>query len=571
MKKILLLVSKIGNLILSFFNLSMFFAIRMCWSGISKTLGYEKSGSEFILLLPVFIFFILIGLFIANILIYKFKKNNNLLSYIMNVVNVIFLIGITVIILMGADDYMFFAWPYFLQYCLIALGVLVCYFFIFIYPKMELKNNKKFTYISFGLIITLTIGFLVNAKINYITCEPVVYIVEDKYQIVFSSNTQSRAWVEIGDDVYYDNYAGSNRSYTKIHKIEVPIAVLDEYSEYTIHTQKLTYRGPFGGFKGRDIAKTFEFQTIDTSDGLDYYAISDIHMDLESSKKAVDYNSKKELLIIAGDVISMIENERDALYTNKVAHELTKGKIPVIYARGNHEIKGKYSEEFHKYVGADNENFYYTFKFKDVYGIVLDLGEDHDDNYWEYYDTAYFDEYRAKQLQMIENEIQKEEYKNSKYRLVISHIPLPFVNSRYNHKDFKKEVTNLLNKMNINMVISGHQHDLLIFDPGVVTPNENITYNVNYDKKGKTTKEYLLDFNYPSFCVSKRGYTQTDDNDLIKVKSQIGLNVHVDFNNKIQECSFNNSKGELINLVNPFKDINYGNKIVFSLENNKRI
>ena len=59
MKKNLIKVSKIGNLILSFFNLAMFFAIRMCWSGISKTLGYESSRSDFILLLPVFIFFIL--------------------------------------------------------------------------------------------------------------------------------------------------------------------------------------------------------------------------------------------------------------------------------------------------------------------------------------------------------------------------------------------------------------------------------------------------------------------------------------------------------------------------------
>lgn len=571
MKKVLIFISKIGNLVLSFFNLAMFFAIRMCWSGISKTLGYEDSRSDFILLLPVFIFFLLIGLFIVNILIYRFKKNNNLLSYIMNGINILFFIVIMVIIALGAKDYMYFAWPYFIKYCLITLGVLICYFFLFVYPKTNLKNNKKFTYISFGLIITITIGYLVNARVNYITSNPVVYIVEDKYQIVFASNTESRAWVKIGDIEYYDNYAGSNRSYTKVHKIEVPILEMNQYREYTINTQKLTYRGPFGGFKGRLISETYEFQPVDTSDGLDYYAISDIHMDIRSSKLAVEYNKNKELLIIAGDIISMIENEADALYTNKVAHELTKGKIPVIYARGNHEIKGKYSEEFHKYVGAKNEDFYYTFNIDNIYGMVLDLGEDHDDDYWEYYDTAKFDEYRNKQVKMIEKEIEKGEYKKYDYRFVVSHIPIPYINGRHNHVKIKNDLNNLLNQMNINMVISGHQHDLLIFDPNEVTPNENLTYNKNYDGKGKTTKEYLLDFNYPSFVVSKRGYTQIDDNDLTKVKSQIGLNIHVDFNNKIQECTFNNSKGELINLVNPFKDIDYGNKITFSLETNKRI
>lgn len=571
MKRILLLVSKIGNLILSFFNLAMFFAIRMCWSGISKTLGYEQSESNFILLLPVFIFFILIGLFVLNILIYKFKKDNNPLAFIMNGINILFFIGIMVIIALGADDYMYFAWPYFIKYCLIALGVLIGYFFIFIYPKTNLKNNKIFTYISFGLIITITIGYLVNAKVNYIICNPVVYIVEDKYQIVFASNTESRAWVKIGETEYYDNYAGSNRSYTKVHKIEVPITEMNQHKEYTINTQKLTYRGPFGGFKGRLISETFEFQPVDTSDGLDYYAISDIHMDIKSSKLAVDYNTKKELIVIGGDVISMIETEDDALYTNKVAHELTKGRIPVIYARGNHEIKGKYSEEFHKYVGAKNEDFYYTFKFDNVYGMVLDIGEDHDDDYWEYYDTAYFNEYRNEQVKMIQNEIAKGDYKNYDYRLVISHIPLPFINKNHNHEQIKNELNNLLNQMNINMVISGHQHELMVFDPKEVAPNEELTYNINYDCKGEQTKGYLLDFNYPSFTVSKRGYTQTDDNDLIKVKSQIGLNVYVDFNNKIQECTFNNSRGDLVNIVNPFKDINYGTTIKFSLETNTRI
>ena len=55
MKKYLNYLSKGFNLVLSFFNLILFFSIRMCWSGISKTLGYEDSNSVFILWLPVII------------------------------------------------------------------------------------------------------------------------------------------------------------------------------------------------------------------------------------------------------------------------------------------------------------------------------------------------------------------------------------------------------------------------------------------------------------------------------------------------------------------------------------
>lgn len=347
--------------------------------------------------------------------------------------------------------------------------------------------------------------------------------------------------------------------------------LLDEHKEYTIHCQKLTYRGPFGGFKGRDISETYTFRPIDTSDGLNYYAISDVHMGLKCSTNAVDYNKEKELLILAGDVISMVDSYKDAQYANKVAFKMTKGEIPVIYARGNHELKGRYYEELHNFVGAKNEDFFYKFSFGNVYGMVLDVGEDHDDDYWEYYDTAYFNEYRKSQINFVKKELESKEYLKYDYRLIISHIPITYINSRKNHYDFKKEMTSLLNQMDVDMVISGHQHEVLVFEPDAISPYENLTYNVDYNGKGNKTKIQLTDFNFPSFTVSKRGYTQTDDNKLTNKNSQIGLTVKVDFFNNVQTCIFNNSKGEEIDLVNPFKEIKYGNKIVYSLIDNKRV
>ena len=47
MKKFIL-GSKISNLVLSWFNFILFFAMRCCWSGISKTLGYEDNYDDII-------------------------------------------------------------------------------------------------------------------------------------------------------------------------------------------------------------------------------------------------------------------------------------------------------------------------------------------------------------------------------------------------------------------------------------------------------------------------------------------------------------------------------------------
>lgn len=570
MKKYLNYLSKGFNLVLSFFNLILFFSIRMCWSGISKTLGYEDSNSAFILWLPVIIWFILIIIFGLNIFFFLKKRNKNLWSYIMNGVNTLFLIVNIVIVILGAIDYMFFAWPYVFKYIGMALLGIIVIFFIFIYPKTILKDNNLFKYSCIGLVSLISAGVVCNVTFNSIKYKPAVYIVENEYQIVFGSNVEALAWVEVDNKRYYEDYAGYYNSTKKMHKIIVPMDVLDNAKEYTVGTQKLTYRGPFGGFKGREIEETYSFRPVDTSDGLNYYSISDVHMGLECSKEASDYNKDKELLILAGDTISMIDTYRDAAYTNKVAYELTKGEIPVIYARGNHELKGKYMEEFHDYVGANGEDFFYKFSFGNVYGIVLDIGEDHDDDYWEYYDTCDFNEYRNRQLELIRSELESKEYLNYDYRLVVCHIPLSFINARHNHFVFKKDVTTLLNQMDIDMVISGHQHDLLVFEPGLITPFTDLTYNKDFVKSGKTTKAYLTDFNFPSFTVSKRGYTQTDDSSLT-LNSQIGLTIKVDFNNKTQTCIFNNSKGEKVNIVNPYYDVDYKDEIVYSIETNKCI
>ena len=92
MNKILNHISKYFNLIMSFVNLALFFSIRMCWSGISKTLGYEKSESLLILYLPVILCGVFIILFIVNILLFKLKKDKNTWSYIMNTINVVLFI-----------------------------------------------------------------------------------------------------------------------------------------------------------------------------------------------------------------------------------------------------------------------------------------------------------------------------------------------------------------------------------------------------------------------------------------------------------------------------------------------
>ena len=565
MKEKVLKVLKLVCLVIASFNALMFYSMRPCWSGISKALGYEKGYNSFILYLPIIVFIIILLLLITTITLFIKLKKNNLWNYILLPINIIFSIAIILIFKLGAKDYARFIFIKLLNTSLLLIAVSALLFFIFIYPKTKLKDSKIFKLSLLTVIVLSLFTYLFNLNVNYITYEPVVYAVENEYQIVFSSSTNSSGYVVVNNKKYYDLYAGSQKSYEKVHKVSVPIEELDNAKEYSIYSLNYIYRGPFGAIKGNECSKTYKFKPVDTSDGLTYYSFSDIHMDLKGAKNAISMYDDYEFLVLNGDIISDVETYEDANYVNKVAYSLTKGEIPVIYARGNHEIKGKYSEQLYKFVGSKNQKFYYNFYFKDVYGIVLDMGEDHDDDWWEYYGSADFDSYRNEQVEFLKNEIVKNEFASYKYRLAVCHIPLPFINARHNHIESKKALVEQLNKMNIDMMLTGHQHELFIFEPGLIEPEVNLKYNEAYG--GKKYKGYLLDFNFPTLMISKHGYTQVDE--VSKPNHMIGLHISVDFNNLRQTAIYNNVKHEKVSVVNPFYDKSYGDEIIISLVDKK--
>ena len=80
-KTILKRISKIGNLVVAWFNFSMFFAMRPCWSGISKTLGYGNNQTWLLYNLPVLVCGLLLIIAITTTVFYiKSNKNKNLWS-----------------------------------------------------------------------------------------------------------------------------------------------------------------------------------------------------------------------------------------------------------------------------------------------------------------------------------------------------------------------------------------------------------------------------------------------------------------------------------------------------------
>lgn len=535
------------------------FAMRVIWSGISKVVAEfvgADAPSDFMLNLPLYIsifLWVIFALSVANLVYLNRKRWSKItLTALLGV----FSVASAVVVVMGAVDYLYFILPKFFTSLLVSLCI-ASFALLLFSPAKKCKTCAVLRCILIALVVLTAViyGYGIDFGSRF-TYEPVVYAVEDTYQIVFSTNDSAAVWVEIDGERFYDLYAGSMRSKDSVHKVTVPQDKLDAARGYSIHAEKMIYRGPFGGFKGKEISKSYSFRPVDSSDGLVYYTITDVHHAKDGAVPAALSVEGLDFLVILGDSVGMTEYEKDAQYSNLIAHEVTGGEIPVVYARGNHEIKGEYGEELYKYVGSKNEKFYYWFKMSDVFGITLDLGEDHDPGWWEYYETDQFTLYHDEQTEFLQELVDSKAYENYGYTLVACHIPIQFVNSRKDHVSVKAAWTELLNLIEPDLAVYGHQHDLYPFLEGQATMyNEKgrLVYNSQFKgTSGKTYGGYLTDYAFNGFIAGRRGTTQTDDIGSLNRSEHIGLAVRADLDGNTQTCFYVNSRGEKVSVYNPF-------------------
>lgn len=536
------------------------FAMRVIWSGISKVLSEamgEKAPTPFMLNLPLYISILLWVVLVFAVVNLVWLKHKKWPKITLTVFLGVFTMASVIVVIVGAVDYLYFILPKFFLSLLVSICIIVFALLVFFPPIKNSKYCMAFKCALVALVILVSVfggyGVTLGSRFTY---EPVVYAVEDTYQIVFSTNHSATAWVEVDGEKYYDLFAGSMKSADTVHKITVPQEKLDEAKGYSIHAQKMIYRGPFGGFKGAEISKSYDFRPVNSSDGLVYYTVTDAHHARKGAVDAALSVENLDFLIILGDSVGMVEYEKDVQVSNLIAHDVTKGEIPVVYARGNHEIKGEYAEQLHKYVGSKNESFYYWFVLSDVFGITLDLGEDHNDGWWEYYGTDKFTLYHNEQTRFLEELVSTKPYESYSYTLVACHIPIQFVNSRKDHVEVKAIWTELLNQINPDLAVYGHQHDLYPFLEGQETMYDakgKLVYNSQFKgEEGRTYGGYLTDYEFNGFIAGRRGTTQIDKIGALNRKDYVGLAVYVDLTSKTQKCRFVNSKGDVVSVYNPF-------------------
>lgn len=306
--------------------------------------------------------------------------------------------------------------------------------------------------------------------------EPAVFSVGSNYQIIVPVNCETLMWVKIADKLFYDHINGTLRSNTNIHRMIVPQSLLDNEKKYSICYRRVIQRKPYFTETYDVQEKVFDFHPVDDNISKCYF-IADAHNDSVATVAAVNKFEEKygeiDFLVLAGDIPNDSGNVENFNTIYEIAGKVTGGRKPIVYAKGNHDLRGIYAEKMEDYVPNLNGKSYFTFKIGNIWGISLDCGEDKNDDNPEYGNTVCCHQFRLEETEFIKGVIKdaSKEYlaKDVKYKIIISHNPFSEqLQPPFNiESEIYSEWCKLLKEyVKPNIMMCGHFHRLSVNEIG---------------------------------------------------------------------------------------------------------
>ena len=255
---------------------------------------------------------------------------------------------------------------------------------------------------------------------------PIVYAVGRNYQIMVPVTKETLMWAEIGGKCYYDDVNGIMRSNCTTHRMTVPMEAMDAAGEYKICYRIVKERKPYFSEVG-DVCEYHSVFYPVKGETIRFYHIADAHNEVEKPVEAAKAYGKIDFLILNGDLPNHSGEIANFATIHKIAAEITNGEIPVVFARGNHDMRGIYAENIAEHTPTDHGRSYYTFRLGSLWGMVLDCGEDKLDAHAEYAHTICCTDFRQRQTAWMQSVIDRaaEEYiaEGVDKRIVVCHDP----------------------------------------------------------------------------------------------------------------------------------------------------
>ncbi len=301
---------------------------------------------------------------------------------------------------------------------------------------------------------------------------PAVFAVGNSYHIMVPVECESIMWVKVGDENYYDESNGIMRSKTYIHRMIVPKDKLDSAKEYTVCLRRVIDRKPYFPETEDEENFVYKFKPVE-GDKIRLFHIADTHNMIEQPYAAAKAYGDIDLLVMNGDIPDHSGTQENILNVYYIAEKITGGRIPIVFARGNHDMRGAMAENFAEYTPNENGCTYYSFRMGDMWGLVLDCGEDKDDSSEAYGYMVACHDFRLRQTEYIKKVIANAENEYAadgvKYKVVIAHNPFTKIcNPPFDIETeiYSQWVRLLREEIKPDMILCGHLHKTTVIECG---------------------------------------------------------------------------------------------------------
>ena len=301
---------------------------------------------------------------------------------------------------------------------------------------------------------------------------PIVYAVGKSYQIMVPVTRETLMWAEVGGKCFYDDVNGIMRSNCTTHRMTVPMELLNAAGEYKICYRIVNERKPYFS----DVSEAFEYHSVfhDVKSGnARFFHIADAHNQIDKPVAAAKAFGDIDFLVLNGDLPDHSGDIKNFTTIHRIAAEITNGEKPVVFSRGNHDMRGIYAENIAEHTPTDNGKSYYTFRLGSIWGMVLDCGEDKPDDHAEYGYTICCEDFRKRQTAFINDVIAHAECEYASEdvsrKLIFCHAPF----SEKNRAPFDIEEETygewcrlLKEYVKPDLMICGHVHQAYVTNVG---------------------------------------------------------------------------------------------------------
>lgn len=265
-------------------------------------------------------------------------------------------------------------------------------------------------------------------------------------------------------------------AYNFVNKIRIENLKPDTRYYYTISSREIKEFKPYSIEWGQELESVvFNFTTPEVHpQKVGWVVLNDIHDRPESFPLLFSLLEKHDydFVYLNGDMFNYEVDEQQFMdhLLNPLGNILAS-RVPFLYARGNHETRGKFARHHFEFFDNPGQGNYFSFTQGPVHFVVLDTGEDKEDSHKEYSGLVSFDAYREKQAGWLEKEIETKAFQDARFRVVMMHIP-PYQSGDWHGTLHCRQLFNpLFNKGKIDLLICGHTHKYGMYPADAQTHN----------------------------------------------------------------------------------------------------